>query len=202
VNPNNLTQPTFGLSDQEENMKYLVIILLAALISAPVLPMQQGHTSAIRNETEKSSAGMDYSIVPFISAVEPILESGTSLDSSAAAQLIPANDKKFEYCTSVKVPYTGLKLRSCASVEVGAVFIKFCGSVIGLNKCYTMGLNPSAKCNKLITAYFGYMEVCPYNLKVTRSLISTTVKFNLCGKIPFFSAKCTTFWSKTINEKI
>jgi hypothetical protein len=182
-------------------MKYLTVLFLAMLISASMLPMAPTDQIAREGETKGNTIFKDDIIKAEQPRTERITRGMVLDDYINAVNLIPVNDKKYEYCSSVKVPYIGVKLKGCGSIEVAPVFIKFCGSVIGLKECFTLGYNPSAKCHTLITAYFGFLRVCPYNIKVSSKSISTNVKFDLCGKVPFLQPQCVTFWSKTINEK-
>ena len=145
------------------------------------------------------------------SKVEQIKKNKDLLDFGNNSVSKSVNSKTWSKCLSAKIPYTGIKITVCGEVEVGYVYIKFCGKLGGVGrKCKTFAVWDSKNdCDKLVSvgsSTFGvpgvdvFIKVCPYNLKISKKSISTNVEFKLCGDIPWFDPKCTTFWSQRISQ--
>jgi hypothetical protein len=193
-------------------MKLSLIILLLSLLSSSTMPIPDinkeftlsSHTTLNQSVDLNSKNSLGIAIID-IDQKADLLDFGENTTSN------PVNAKKWSYCSpSLKVPYTGIKLKTCGSIEVGYVYIEFCGGVSGLNKCKTFDIwNSKADCTTLydLSIYVakGWVEVCPYNLSISKKKISTDVKFKLCGqmKFPWIGklTDCTTFYSQKIDYK-
>ena len=193
-------------------MKIAIFLLIVSLFSSSTVPI-----ASIKRELASSSQSQLNQTTNLNSnnsaeiTVEQINPATDLLDIGEESISKSVNAKTWSYCSSsVKVPYTGIKLNACGSIEVGYVYIKFCGGVSGLKKCKTFAVwNSKTDCTTLydlsIYVVKGWVEVCPYNLSISKTKISTNVKFNLCGqmKFPWIGklTDCTTFYSQSINYK-
>ena len=194
-------------------MKYALFIMLISLLSSSSVPLSsnrelslpgQSQLNQLENINLDNSSGI---------TVEQINQSTDLLDFGQDSVSKTVNSKTWSKCTpGVKIPWTGIKIQPCGEIEVGYVYIKFCGKLGNWGrKCLTYKVWDSKEdCQTLISvgsSLIGisgldvFIKVCPYNIKISKTKISTNVQFKLCGDVPFFDAKCTTFWSQSISYK-
>jgi hypothetical protein len=188
-------------------MKFALFILLVSLFSSSMIPPPLNREITLPGQSELNQLERINSDNSFSINVEQINHNTDLLDFEKDNVSNAVAFKTWSKCSpSVKIPWTGIKVNACGEIEVGYIYIKFCGGVSGLKKCKTFAVwDSKSDCQTLydINLYVtkAWVEVCPYNISITKQKISTNVQFKVCGKIKWIGNQCSTFYSQSINYK-